>query len=132
MLYALVAIAVPLTWVMFLSRNAMLGFPCTIFWAVTGGYCYTMSVYDWDIWYFIFFASFGMAIFCALAAFGLREKRDTIADEEMEEGEGGFIDEKKESGNREESDEPQMSERSKRVRERAKNRREKGIRNRRL
>lgn len=126
MLYALIAIAVPLTWAMFLSREAMLGFPCFIFWAVTGGYCYTISVYDWDIYYFVFFASFGMAIFCAFAAYGLREKRDTIADEEMEKGEGEYLDEGKgeESPESDGEGKPKLSEATRKLRERAKKRRE--------
>jgi len=134
MLYALLAIAVALTFVMFLSRQMMLGFPCVMFWAIMGGYCYTMSVYDWDTWYFLFFASLGMAIFCALAAFALREKRDTIADEEMEEGEGGFIEEGKEkvSPKSDNSEESEVSERTKRIRERADNRRSGKRRSRRL
>lgn len=72
----------------------MLGFPCVIFWAILGGHCYTQSVNDWDIYYFLFFAcAFGMPIFCALAMYALREKRDTIADEELEKGEDSYIDE---------------------------------------
>lgn len=37
-----------------------------------------------------------MVIFSAFAMYGLREKRDTIADQEMEKTEGNFIDEKQE------------------------------------
>jgi len=126
MLYALLAIAVALTWVMFQTRNMMLGFPCVMFWAIMGGYCYTMSVYDWDTWYFLFFASFGMAIFCALAMYALRtpkeEKKE--GDEYIDEGkdETRYIDEGKptESDNPERSE---VSERTRKLRARADNRR---------
>lgn len=58
-----------------------------LFWALLSGYCYQESLMAWDIWYLTFFASIGMAIFTAYAAFGLREKRDAIADKEMDEEE---------------------------------------------
>ena len=126
MLYALLAIALALTFVMFLSRNMMLGFPSAMFWAIMGGYCYTQSTATWDIWYFLFFASaFGMTIFCALAAFALRTKKE-------EEAEGDeFIDEGKEDlhyideGKSEEENPARsgMSERTKGIRGRAKERR---------
>jgi len=95
---ALAVIALGLTVAMFASRNAMLGFPSGIFWAVFGGYCYTLSTATWDVYYITFFASaLGMTTFAIFGAFALREKRDTIADDEMDEdvgaGEGGFIDE---------------------------------------
>ena len=123
MLYALLAIALVLTLTMFLSHQMMLGFPCVMFWAIMGGYCYTMSVYDWDTWYFLFFASFGMAIFCALAMYALRSKK-----EEEEEGEE-FIDEGKDDtkyideGKEETEGEPKVSKQTKAVRKRADNRR---------
>ncbi len=86
LLGSLVFIAVVLTYAMFHTREAMLGFPCAMFWAILGGYAYTQSVAVWDIYYFLFFASlFGMTIFCTLAAYGLREKRDSLADEEDEQ-----------------------------------------------
>jgi len=125
MLYALLAITLVLTWVMFQTKNMMLGFPCVMFWAITGGYCYTQSTATWDIWYLLFFAStFGMTIFCALAMYGLRTKK-----EEQEEGdqlidEGGdetqFIDE----GEPEED----VSRQVKRIRDNAERRRTKGVR----
>ncbi len=129
MLYALIAIAVALTWIMFQTKSMMLGFPCVIFWAIMGGYCYTMSIYDWDIWYFLFFASFGMAIFSSIAMYGLRTKK-----EEEEEGdqlidEGGdkkirFIGEDEFSENEAEETSRQV----RTVRDRAERRRTKGIR----
>jgi len=58
----------------------MLGFPCLIFWAIFGGQSYTLSTATWDIYYLTFFASFGMAIFSAYAAFGLRTKKEELAE----------------------------------------------------
>jgi len=88
MLYALLAIAVALTFVMFLSHQMMLGFPCVIFWAIMGGYCYTQSTATWDIWYFLFFASaIGMTIFCAFAMYGLRTKKEEATERFIDEGE---------------------------------------------
>lgn len=97
----LTVIAVVLTTTMFATRQAMLGFPSAMFWAILGGYAYTQSTVPWgDIYFYFAFASLlGMTTFCALGAFALRERRDTIADVEMqdeEEGgeeEGAFIDE---------------------------------------
>ena len=122
MLYALIGVAVALTWVMFTSRNSMLGFPSGIFWAILGGHAYTVSIATWDIYYFLFFASFGMAIFCMYAAFALREEKDTETDEGeyLDEGKDKtqYIDEVK-------TDEGQsgMGRRTKGVRARAKARR---------
>ena len=67
-------IAVALTIAMFATRNLMLGFPSAIFWAILGGHCYLESAATWDIYYLIFFASMGMAIFCMYAMYGLREQ----------------------------------------------------------
>ena len=72
MLSDLSIIAVALTCAMFLTRNLLLGFPSAIFWAVLGGHCYIESVAEWDIYYFIFFASMGMVIFCMYAMYALR------------------------------------------------------------
>ena len=88
LLFTIVVLAVSLTITMFFTRNAMLSYPSGMFWAILGGYCYTLSVYTWDIHYLLFFGSFGMTLFCILAGFGLREKRDTGTDEDE------FIDEK--------------------------------------
>lgn len=96
-LFSLMFVALVLTCVMFAMREMMLGFPSAIFWAITGGYAYTESTAIWDIYYYIFIASLlGMTIFCILAMYGLREKRDTIAEEAMGRGEGKFIDEESE------------------------------------
>lgn len=96
-LIALGLLAMGLTVAMFHTRNSMLGFPSAIMWAILGAYAYTESTIPWGDWqFFLFFASaFGMVIFTALAAYGLREKRDTLADEEMGKGEGEYIGEEK-------------------------------------
>lgn len=73
-------IAVALTWSMFSTRQMMLGFPCAIFWAILGGFAYTQSVIDWDLFYLVFFASMGMTIFSVLAMYGLRTKKQEIRD----------------------------------------------------
>ena len=122
-LLALGLLAVGLTTAMFVTRNMMLGYPSALFWAILGGYAYTLSSTPWGDWqYFLFFAcSFGMTIFCAMAMYGLREKRDTLADEEMDEEVGeetpGFIDEEEES-------ETQATKRRTALRARAKDRRD--------
>ena len=85
----LTVIALGLTIAMFATRQMMLGFPCLIFWAILSGYSYQQSTATWDIYYFLFFGSIFMGIFCALAAFGLRTKKD-----ELKEGDA-FIDEGK-------------------------------------
>lgn len=96
-LIALLLIPLGLTVAMFLTRERMLGFPCALFWAIFGGYCYLQSETPWgDIYYYLAFGSlFGMTIFTALAAYGMREKRDTIGEVETEEGEESYIDEGK-------------------------------------
>ncbi len=102
LLAGLLIIATALTCTMFASGQAMLGFPCLIFWAIMGGYCYQESVATWDMYYFTFFASFGMAIFSAFAAFGLRTKKEELAkgDGFIDEGKDDikFIDEENGSG----------------------------------
>ena len=131
MLYALLAIAVALTFAMFSTRQMMLGFPCVIFWAIMGGHCYGQSIYTWDTYYFLFFASFGMAIFCALAMFALRSKKEEKAegDEYIDEGKDDirYIDEGSPSEG-DKSEESEESKQTKRVRGRAKERREKASR----
>ena len=84
MINVLAFIAVGLTVAMFLTKQALLSFPCVIFWAIFGAYAYTESLMTWDIYYFIFFASLGMSVFSVLAGFALREKSDTYADEELD------------------------------------------------
>jgi len=83
-LLALCGLALGLTVAMFLSRNPMLGFPAGLFWAVLGGYAYTMSTTPWGDWqFFLAIASLlGMLPFCAFGAYGLREKKDTGTDED--------------------------------------------------
>ena len=93
-MYLLGAIATALTFCMFLTRASMLGFACSVFWALFGGYAYTLSSSTWDIYYMTAFASLlGMTTFTALGAYGLRERRDTLGDEAMEGGGGSYIDE---------------------------------------
>lgn len=99
-LLILILIPIGLTVVMFLAKQAMLGFPCAMFWAILGGYSYTQYTTAWVDWeYYLAWASLlGMTTFTALAAFGLREKRDTLADDEMDaesKETEAFIDEKK-------------------------------------
>ncbi len=72
--------AVGLTFAMFHTRQMMLGFPCAIFWAVLGGYAFTQSVTEGDIFYLLFFASMGMTIFSVLAMYGLKTKKQEIQD----------------------------------------------------
>jgi hypothetical protein len=94
LLILLVVISVALTVAMFATKQMMLGFPCLIFWALAGGYCYQHSTAIWDMYYLSFFASMGMAIFTAYAAFALR-RRDLEPAEKDWEDSGKFIDEGK-------------------------------------
>jgi len=128
----LIVIAVGLTIAMFATKKAELGFVCTLWWAILSGHYYTLYTTAWvDIEYFIFFGAMGMAIFTMIAAFGLREKHDTIADEEIEEegkGEGEIIDEEDKKRDELFSIEPGTeSKRTKELKERA-DRRRKGER----
>ena len=128
-------IAVTLTIAMFATKQSMLGFACLIFWAIMGAYAYTVSVTTWDIYYFLFFACLvGMVPFTALAAWGLREPRDTLADEELDEEvrdtekEEKYIDEGSKVGEIDklfsvESEESKPSTRTEALRDRAKKRR---------
>ena len=90
-------LALGLTVFLFHTRNAMLGFPSAIFWAVFGGFCYQQSTATWDIYYLVFFAAFGMVIFTMFAAFALRTKKEELAtgEEFIDEGKDdvAFIDE---------------------------------------
>lgn len=126
LLIALLLIPLGLTVAMFLSKEMMLGFPATLFWAIFGGYCYTQSEVAWgDIYYYLAFGSLlGMTVFTAFAAYGLRERRETIAEEEFEEGEPQRIGE--EPGKKDETEtifsiegEAEPSARTKAVRQRA-------------
>jgi len=87
MLYLIGGIAVVLTVFMFTTRQSMLGFPSSLFWLIFCGYCYQQSVTTWDMYYIIFFASFGMTIFSMYAAFVLREKPDATEIDEKSESE---------------------------------------------
>jgi hypothetical protein len=126
MLFAVLGFgAIVLTCAMFQSRQAMLGFPCLIFWAIMGGYCYQQSTATWDIYYLTFFGSFGMAIFCAFAAYGLRTKKEEMADGDdfIDEGKDDvkFIDEGGKSDTEDGEEKPRRISRS--IRERADKRR---------
>ena len=127
LLGVLAGIAVLLTCLMFATRQSMLGFACAIFWVITGAQAYTLSTEPWgDIYYYLFFASaFGMTLFCILASFGLREKYDTIADEELERGEGEYISEGEEKTDSFEESETKPSKRTQALRKRAEERRTK-------
>lgn len=82
MLLPLAIIALGLTIAMFLSRNSMLGFPSAMFWMILGAYEYTQSVTPWVSveFYFAIACMLGMVTFCSLAAYGLRERKDTGTD----------------------------------------------------
>lgn len=92
-------LALGLTIAMFATKSMTLGFPSAIFWFVLGGYAYTESSIPWgDIYYFLFFASFGMGIFCMFAAYALRTKKEEAIEGDLFFDEGGdkdvkFIDE---------------------------------------
>ncbi|MBU2249381.1 MAG: hypothetical protein KKD77_21715 [Gammaproteobacteria bacterium] len=95
-LLALALIPSWLTATMFQSRQAMLGFPASMFWSILGAYAYTLSATPWGDWqFFLFFASlFGMTVFTIYSAYGLREVRAEGTDEdeyidETEDAEGG-------------------------------------------
>lgn len=125
---ALTAIAVILTATMFATRNSMLGFPSAMFWALLGGYAYTLSTTTWDIYFLFAFASLlGMVTFTALGAYGLREKQDSIGEQSMEgklEDDDGFFDEKPEPDLRGDVEMPEQT-RSEKIRARAAKRRKK-------
>ena len=131
MLFAVLAFAsVVLTCVMFLSRSSMLGFPCLIFWAILGGYCYQQSTATWDIYYLLFFGSFGMAIFSAFAAYALRTKKEEAQEGDLYFDEGGdkdvkFVDEggKDTEGELEPDNDKPNDRRSREIRDRASRRR---------
>lgn len=119
-------IAVLLTITMFFSRQSMLGFPCAIFWAITGARAFTLSTIPWgDIEFFVFIGSIlGMTPFTAYAAFGLREKRDSLAEEEMDargygEEDDLFTDEQEEESNLENTERQKTSKRTQALRQRA-------------
>jgi len=86
------AAALVLTFTMFHTRNMVLGFPCGIFWALTGGAAYDISASTWDLYYDLFFAAMGMCIFTIYAAYTLRRSDLGPPDEPR------FFDEKEGSG----------------------------------
>ena len=133
LLAALVVLTASLTVAMFATKQAMLGFPCLIFWALLGGYAYTTSTSTWDLYYLLFFASIGMAMFCSLAAFALRTKKEEkqAGEEYIDEGNDDtrFTDEVKAEGAMDAgpSDSSQPSRRVRVIRERAERRREQRV-----
>lgn len=76
------------TFALFITKEYMLGFPAVIFWGILGGFSYAESAATWDIHYFLFFASMGMAIFCSIAMYVLRtgKEEEAIGDELIDEG----------------------------------------------
>ena len=66
-------IAVMITFVMFLTKERLLGFPCAIFWALASGQAYVTSAATWDIYYLVFFGTIGMAIFSMYAMYALNK-----------------------------------------------------------
>lgn len=98
-------IAVALTIAMFATRNLMLGFPSAIFWAILGGHSYLESTATWDIYYLIFFASMGMAIFSMYACYALR----SVDLSEPNPDKGKYFDEEKEPDLRGNIDKPEGS-----------------------
>jgi len=128
LLAGLIVIAATLTATMFASRSSMLGFPCLIFWAITGGYCYQESLATWDNYYFVFFASMFMGIFCAFAAYALRTKKEEAREGDLYFDEGGdedvkFIDEGGSGRDTTDEDGDKPGRRARGVRERAERRR---------
>ncbi len=126
-----------LTVAMFATRQAMLGFPCLIFWALLGGYAYQQSATIWDLYYLLFFASIGMAIFCSLAAFALRTKKEEKQAGEEYIDEGGDDSQPTSAsgagntGDASATDQPDSNDKPSRrvrvIRERAERRREQGV-----
>ena len=127
LLTLLIAAALTLTAAMFLSKQMMLGFPCLIFWAIASGQAYMLSAAVWDIYYFIFWGSIGMAIFSPFASFALRTKKENLqeGDEYIDEGKDDlhYIGDEQESKN-DGTDAPSESTRRQALHERAAKRRE--------
>ena len=82
-------IALGLTIAMFATRQAMLGFACGLFWALTGAQSYSLRTGTWADVYFLFAIAslLGMVALTILGAFGLREKGNEVDDEEGQAGE---------------------------------------------
>ena len=98
---ALGFIAASLTIAMFATKNSLLGFPSAIFWAILGVYAYSESTIAFGDWqYLLFFSStFGMVAFSALAAFALREKRDSYGEKSVQGDDNKQEEDVKESKN---------------------------------
>lgn len=95
----LIAIGGMASWLtasMFQSRQSMLGFPVALMWFFLGGFLYAFGSWP-DFWSLFSFAAFFLGIGMALAAYGLRTKKEEVAegDEYIDEGEETerFIDE---------------------------------------
>ena len=123
-------LAIVLTLAMFVTKQSMLGFPSGMFWAIIGGFAYEQSSTVWDIHYFLFFGAMGMTIFSVFAAYGLRTKKEELAegDEFIDEGKDDvkFIDEggNGNSGGEMESDDEKPRRRTREIRDRASRRRD--------
>jgi hypothetical protein len=118
LLFGLLFVASALTVGMFATRQALLGFPSAIFWFIGGGQAYVLaSGGTGTIYYVIFIAcGIGMGIYSMFAAYSLREKKDTIGDEEMEKGDKDMLGQPSQSSGKE-------SNRVQRIHERAEKRR---------
>ena len=130
----LAVIAVWLTCCMFSNKSMMLGFPSALFWALTGACFYIvptavdpMPDIEWVVnwWNWLGFSCFGMTIFCVLAMYALRTKKEDAEDGDQFFDEGGdkdvkFIDEGKPD---EPMDDEKPSARIKALRKRADDRR---------
>lgn len=81
----LLLIAAIFTGVMVGARRPLLGFPAALFWALGGAQAFVISTVAWDLMFNIGFgATLGMISFSALGAYAVREKRDSIADDEID------------------------------------------------
>ena len=89
LLATLAGVAVLLTCAMVMSKQAMLGFPSTLFWALFGGQAYTLSTSVGDIYFLTALASLlGMTFFCMFGANALRTKKEEAkeGDQLIDEG----------------------------------------------
>lgn len=125
LLAILTFVATILTYALFRTKSPMLGFPSAMFFALAGGQAYTLSTATWDIYFLFAFACLlGMTTFCAFGAYGLREKRDTIGDEEMEKGDSGLATSDSISDLEKDTEQPQTRARTGTRRSKSKRRRE--------
>jgi hypothetical protein len=89
-------IALALTCTMFVKKQAMLGFPSALFWALFGAQFYMLSITPWDTFFDVAFAAFlGMIPFTMYGAWGLREGRVTAGEDSMAQKDDVYIDEEK-------------------------------------